>query len=102
MTIALPPHRPTPGELEAARAMELPATDAYVDAMLELVHVARTRSQTAEALNILRALVLARPEDRRIYQAFGVLYTDLGQQADAAACFAQASALDEGSAPNSR
>ena len=93
MTIALPPHRPTPGELDAARKMKLPAGEDYLRSMLELAQTARNHRQPEEALNILRAVVLSSPDEPRLYHAFGVLYTELGRPADAAACFSEETRL---------
>jgi Flp pilus assembly protein TadD len=95
MSVKIPPHRPTQGELDAARAMELPSADQDVQALFELAHRADNQGQLTDALNLLRAAALARPDDWRIYAAFGGLYKDLGREADAAACFSQAHALQK-------
>lgn len=93
MSVNIPPHRPTQGELEAARAMALPQSEKDVEALFELAHRADDQGKPGDALNLLRAAALARPDDWRIYEAFGGLYRDLGREADAAACFSQAQAL---------
>jgi Flp pilus assembly protein TadD len=95
MTVKIPPHRPTQGELDAAKTLQLPATDKDVQALFELAHRADEQGQLREALNLLQAAALARPDDPRIYAAFGGLYQDLGREADAAACFSQAHALQK-------
>lgn len=93
MSVRAPPHRPTAGELDAARAMALPSSDDDVQAMFQLAHRADAHGQLGEAINVLCAAALARPDDWRIYQAFGGLYRDMGRKTEAEACFTQAAAL---------
>jgi Flp pilus assembly protein TadD len=93
MTVKTAPHRPTAGELDAAKAMQLPMTDQDVQALFQLAHKADSQGQLAEAINVLQAAALARPDDWRIYEAFGGLYRGLGKDAEAEACFKEAKAL---------
>jgi Flp pilus assembly protein TadD len=93
MSVQIPPHRPTQGELDAAKGMALPQSDQDVEALFELAHRADDQGRLGDALNLLRAAALARPDDWRIYEAFGALYRDMGREAEAAACFSQAHAL---------
>jgi Flp pilus assembly protein TadD len=95
MSVKVPPHRPTKGELDAAKAIALPSSDQDLQALFELAHRADEQGQLREALNLLMAAALARPDDWRIYEAFGGLYKDLGREQDAAACFSQAHELRE-------
>jgi Flp pilus assembly protein TadD len=75
--------------------MELPTDDGYVEAMLDLVHIGRAQGAPNEALNILSALTLARPDDPRLYRALGILYRELGRPADAARCSEEAARLSK-------
>ncbi len=93
MGVAQPPHRPTPGELEATRRMNLPQSDGYVDSMLALAAKALAERRAEHAIDVLKGLVMIRPDDPRVYEAFGQGYQLLGQQAAAQLCLAEAAKL---------
>ena len=100
MSVKLPPHRPTEGELDAARKLNAPATEVYVASLFRLAQEAELQGQHPQALAFLRAVALARPDDPRVYQALGAVYQQLEQLVDAAACFSQAAMLRQTPSPH--
>ncbi len=94
MSVDHPPHRPDDEELSGAKKLDLPSDDQHANAMLELARRAFERKLYDDAMKILKGLVLGRPDDPRIYEAFGVLHQIQGRGEDARLCFEAALALD--------
>jgi Flp pilus assembly protein TadD len=94
MTIAHVPHRPSAEEHEAALSLALPADAHFADQMLAAAGKAFARSSYLDALNILKGIVITRPDDARVYEALGVLYRAWGARAAAVRCFEEALLLD--------
>jgi Flp pilus assembly protein TadD len=90
MSVNEPPHRPTAGELDAARQMNLPNRDDYLAAMLELAHRALSEGQPDRSIDVLKSLAMVRPDDPRIYEALSASYQKLGKVEPARMCSEEA------------
>jgi tetratricopeptide (TPR) repeat protein len=94
MSVDRVPHRPDDEEVEGAKKLGLPGDDQYADAMLMLARRAFETRSYDNAMKVLKGLVLARPEDPRIYESFGILHQVQGRLEQARVCFEAALALD--------
>lgn len=95
MSVDQPPHRPSKEELEGAKKLKLPGGDEHADATLQLAKRAFQQKSYDNAMAILEGLVIARPDDPRIYEAFGVVHQGKGEPDAAVLCFEAAVELDE-------
>lgn len=95
MSVDEPPHRPSDEEIEGAKSLKLPGGDAHADASLQLARRAFEQKNYDNAMAILEGLVIARPDDARIYEAFGVVHQAKGEPDAAVLCFEAAIDLDE-------
>jgi Flp pilus assembly protein TadD len=87
MTIHRPPHRPTKGEIAAARMIDLPNDEEYARSMLDLAGAAFNAGAHSRAIDVLKGLALSRPNDARIYEALAAVYQVIGQPEEAELCF---------------
>jgi Tfp pilus assembly protein PilF len=94
MSVDQVPHRPDAEELEGAKKLGLTGDDQYANAMLDLARRAFEKRSYANAMKVLKGLVLSRPEDPRVYEAFGVLHQAEGRPDDARLCFETAFSID--------
>lgn len=94
MTLAHPPHRPTDLEHQTGLELGLARDDAHARTILQIVGAGFANRKYDACLALLKPLVRVRPDDARIYEAFGLLYQVRGDLPSARACFEQALALD--------
>jgi Flp pilus assembly protein TadD len=94
MTVDRPPHRPDDEEVRGAKKLGLPASDEHADTMLAAARKAFEAKSYANAIAILEGIVIARPDDPRIYEAFGVVHLALGEPDAARLCFEAAVEID--------
>jgi tetratricopeptide (TPR) repeat protein len=94
MSVDQVPHRPDHEELEGARKLGLTGDDQYANVMLALARRAFEKRSYGDMMKVLKGLVISRPDDPRIYEAFGILHQAEGRADDARRCFETAYALD--------
>jgi predicted Zn-dependent protease len=94
MSVDRVPHLPDAEELEGAKKLGLPGDDQTARVMLDLARRAFERRSYDDAMKVLKGLAIARPDDPRIYEAFGVLHQAEGRMDDARLCFETALSLD--------
>ena len=94
MSVDQVPHRPDDEEVEGAKKLGLSGDDQTANVMLDLARRAFERRSYDNAMKVLKGLVISRPDDPRIYEAFGILHQAEGRLDAARRCFEAAFTLD--------